>query len=100
MACRHGVLSDFKVGAKWKCSGCGRVGAWSHSWSYFGCLSCRKCRSEPAIEFVACSQACRTQWPQTMPTPDVEHVHAERTDKILELREYISHGEAKLAKLR
>lgn len=60
--CVHRVIHDFKVDGLWRCSGCGRVEAWGPEWSYFGQLFCKKCHSEPAVEFVACSDACRRRF--------------------------------------
>ena len=54
-------MSVFKTGAQWRCSGCGRVAAWSDTWSYFGAMGCRTCGQEPVIKFVACSDTCRAQ---------------------------------------
>ena len=54
----HAPMSDFKAGGHWVCSGCGKVGAWTDSWSYFGAIGCTKCKQEPVIEYVACSEAC------------------------------------------
>lgn len=56
---QHWNLGHFKVGAhEWQCSHCGRISVWRESWSYYGMLACRKCHAEPAIEYVACSDAC------------------------------------------
>lgn len=58
-ACRHQPLAHFKISEnEWRCSACKREGVWTDSWSYLGCISCRKCHAEPAIELVACSDKC------------------------------------------
>ena len=58
----HRGIEAFKVGEEWRCSGCGTLGRWSDDWSYYGALGCRKCNIEPAIDFVACSEACRAKF--------------------------------------
>jgi len=55
----HRDLRHFKDGALWVCSGCGKRDQWSDSWGYMGNLECVKCARQ-AIEFVACSETCRT----------------------------------------
>lgn len=57
--CGHEPMKAFRVGEQdWRCSHCGLIGRWGPTWMYYGCLLCRKCGCEPAIEFVACSEKC------------------------------------------
>lgn len=60
--CGHIPTSDFRSGPKWICSGCGKVGKWGETWTYFGAIGCRKCGQEPVIHFVACSESCRLKY--------------------------------------
>ena len=65
--CGHRPMREFKASAhEWICSGCGKVDVWRDSWQYFGALVCRKCKDEPAIEFVTCSEACRRKFTERM----------------------------------
>lgn len=66
--CGHSPLRDFKVSEHvWKCSICGRESSWGPTWASFGCLSCRKCGDEPAIEAVVCSSACMDHFERERP---------------------------------
>lgn len=57
--CGHIPTDDFKSGAQWICSGCGKVSKWTDEWEWIGQIGCRKCGQEPVVTFVACSEACR-----------------------------------------
>ncbi len=56
--CGHANLSDFKVDTQWRCCGCGHVSHWGKTWKQFGSHGCLKCKREPAVEAVTCSDAC------------------------------------------
>ena len=67
--CGHVPLCEFRTGGfntadphQWICSGCGKHGDWTHQWSYFGAIGCLKCKQEPVIDFVACSDTCRAKY--------------------------------------
>ena len=45
-------------GAVWRCSGCGREGYWTKSWSYWGNDECKRCWGT-VVDFVVCSDKCK-----------------------------------------
>lgn len=77
---------DQKVGEGWRCDGCGKVGRWDSSWTYYGSLWLA---DEGVLMWVACSKKCARAMPQeikdlNMPGPREGLIRPECWDRFID----------------
>ena len=64
--CRGPTMQSLRLGRTedgagiYRCFACGKEGAWSDGWCYWGNVECKKCGGAH-VNWIACSEACSLQ---------------------------------------